>query len=89
MKKITVKRVCLVNPEGVRMDFAQDFIPTLSDEAILGIFHETGKTVWIGNNLYKIQRNEGIIRHYRYEVYLVVQYTKSWYDLLLDAIRRI
>jgi hypothetical protein len=89
MKKIQLKRVCLVSPEGERMDFAQDFFPTLPDIAILGLFHELGKTVWIGDNLYKIQQEQGIVRHYRYEVYHVTQYTKSWYDLLLDAVRRI
>lgn len=89
MKKIQIKRVCLVSPTGERMDFAQDFIGTLSDEAVLGTFHEIGKTIWIGESLYKIQRNEGIIRHYRYEVYPVTQYVKSWYNVLLDAVRRI
>lgn len=88
MRKIQIKRVCLVSPTGERMDFAQDFIGTLSDEAILGVFHETGKTVWIGANLYKIQRHEGVIRHYRFEVYSVIQYTKSWYNILIDAVRR-
>ena len=89
MKKTIIKRVCLVSPNGERADYTQDFIGTLSDEAILGVFHEVGKTVWIGDHLYKIMRNEGVVRHYRYEVYVVTQYTKSWYDLLLDALRRI
>lgn len=89
MKKIQIKRVCLVSPTGERMDFAQDFIGTLSDDDILSVFHEIGKTTWIGSNLYKIQYDEGVIRHYRYEVYQVAQYIKSWYDTLLDAVRRI
>lgn len=89
MKKIQIKRVCLVSPTGEHMDFAQDFIGTLSDNDILSIFYEVGKTLWIGDNLYKIQHGEGIVRHYRYEVYPVTQYVKSWYDTLLDVVRRI
>lgn len=89
MRKTVIKRVCLVSPTGERMDILQDYIGTLPDNAILNALYETGKTVWIGQNLYKIQHSEGIVRHYRYEVYSVAQYTKSWYDLVLDAIRRI
>lgn len=88
MKKTQIKRVCLVSPEGERMYLAQDFIGTLSDQAILDFLVQTGKTVWIGNNLYKIQWVNGTIQHYRYEVYSINQYTKSWFDLLIDAIRR-
>ncbi len=89
MKKKIIKRVGLVGPLGERMYYTHDFIGTLSDECILSVFDEAGKTVWIGDNLYKIQHEGETIRHYRFEVYSVTQYTKSWFDLLLDAIRRI
>ena len=89
MRKTIIKRVCLVSPEGERADLTDDFIGTLSDQAILDFLTQTGKTVWIGNNLYKIQWDNGIARHYRYEVYQITQYTKSLFDLVLDAVRRI
>lgn len=89
MRKTQIKRVCLVSPTGERMYFAQDFFGSLSDNTILSVFYEIGKTVWIGNTLYKLQHEQGVIRHYRYEVYPVTQYTKSWCDWLLDAVRRI
>lgn len=77
MRKIQIKRVCLVGPRGQRMDYAQDFFPTLSDHAILSMFYETGKSIWIGDTLYKIQRANGMIRHYPFEVYTVTRYVKG------------
>lgn len=76
MKKIKVKRVCLVSPSGLRMDLAQDFLASLPDWTILAALHEVGKTVWIGDDLYKLQRDDGIIRHYKYEVYTIIRRIK-------------
>ena len=89
MKKTQIKRVCLVTPAGERQYLNDDFIGNLPDEAILDFLTVAGKTVWIGQNLYKLCKVNGTIEHHRYEVYTVTQYTKSWYNLLLDAIRRI
>lgn len=88
MKKILIKRVCLVTPTGERIYSTDDYIGTLSDDAILSFLHTIGQTVWIGNNLYKIHYEGNTIQHYRYEIYTITQYTKSWFDLLIDAVRR-
>ena len=70
MKKI--KRVCLLNiSTGERMDFAQDFIGTLSDKAILDMFYEIQKNVWIDGRLYKVERSASSITYYQYEVYKI------------------
>ena len=71
----TIKRVCLIEVStGAKMDFAQDFIGTLPDEAILGMFHERYKNVWIGKDLYKVVRDyNGSINYFKYEVYKVVR----------------
>lgn len=70
MKKI--KRVCLLNiSTGERMDFAQDFISTLPDKAILDMFYEVQKNVWIDGKLYKVERSASGIAYYQYEVYKI------------------
>ena len=89
MKKTQIKRVFLMDGNTIRMVIPQDFLSTLSNEAILGAFYEVGRTVWIGHNLYHIVHQDGMIRHLRYEVSTVTQYEKSWYNLLIDTIRRL
>ena len=50
----------------------------------------TGERIYSTDDyLYKIHYEGNTIQHYRYEVYTVTQYTKSWYNTLLDAVRRI
>ena len=89
MKKIQIKRVFLVDEAHNYMVLPQDYIGTLTDAAILDSLYQLGRDVWIGNELYHIVHQDGQIRHLRYEVTLVTQYEKSWYNLLLDAVRRI
>jgi len=89
VKKIQIKRVFLVDEAHNYMVLPQDYIGTLTDAAILDSLYQLGRDVWIGNELYHIVHQDGQIRHLRYEVTLVTQYEKSWYNLLLDAVRRI
>lgn len=88
MKKVTIKRVFLVDDDHNYLIIPQDFFGTLSDEAILCAIHQRGKDEWIGNNLYRIIHQNGVIHHWRYEVATITQYEKSWYNYLIDIIRR-
>lgn len=90
MRKTIIKRVFLISEDHQQtMVLPQDFIGTLPDQAILDALFEIGKDVWIGANMYHIVHQNGMIRHMRYEVATVTQYEKSWYDYLLDAVRRV
>ena len=86
MKKIVVKR--LIYTDGASPDRigAHDYDGSLSDHNILCSVHELGKTQWIGSSLWLIKNGRPI---YRITVEPFTQYQKSWYDLLLDMLRRI
>ena len=88
MRKTMIKRVFLVGEDQQTIILSQDFIGTLSDDAILDALYEVGKNVWIGSNLYHIVYQDNMVRHLRYEIVPVVQYEKTWFDYLLDAVRR-
>jgi len=87
MKKRKIKRIVYTSTTtGEYFLGATEYDGTLTDENILDAFHEVGKTEWIGGNLWIVRDNRLL---YRLSVESTIQYTKSWYDWLLDAVRRI
>ena len=86
MKKRIVKRLVFTNKYGGGYIGADEYDGHLTDDNILGAFHEVGKTVWQGHNLYMLVDGEPLLRVH---VDTFEQFTKSWYDYVLDAIRRI
>ena len=86
MKKVIVKRLAYTMGYGDVKYGSVEYDGSLSDENILGAVHEVGKTQWIGSSLWLMRGNVPL---YMITVETFPQYTKSWYDYLLDAIRRI
>ena len=86
MKQIKIKRLVYTDGEGSSMIGAQEFNGSLSNSNILGMVHELGKTQWIGNSLWTIRAG---IPEYHITVEVFYQYQKRWYELVLDAVRRI
>ena len=105
MKKIKVKRLAYYN--SITKDIlwgAEEYDGNLTDENILNMIHEVGKTEWHPTNwigpgdkwenelwLLKPDPNNPNIKYptYRIHVETFYRYQKSWYDLLLDNIKRI
>ena len=86
MRKIIVKRLIYSDGAGPDKIGGHDYDGRLSDANILGSVHEVGKTQWIGSYLWLMHGGRPI---YRITVATFTQYQKSWYDILLDAVRRI
>jgi hypothetical protein len=86
MKKVIVKRLAYSMGYGDVKYGSVEYDGSLSDENILGAVHEVGKTQWIGSSLWLMRGNVPL---YKITVETFPQYTKSWYDYLLDAIRRL
>ena len=87
MKKVIIKRLTYYAPHtGEIMYGAEEYDAHLTDDNILGAIHETGKTAWMGETLWLLVDGAPT---YRIDVEKFYQYTKSWFDLLLDAVRRI
>ena len=86
MKKIIIKRLVYTDGVGADRIGAHDYDGALSDHNILCSVHELGKTEWIGASLWLMKNGRPV---YRITVQPFYQYQKSWYDLLLDAVRRI
>ena len=86
MKKVIVKRLVYSMGYGDVKYGAIEYDGRLSDDNILGAIHEVGKTQWIGSNLWLMRRNVPL---YKITVEAFPQYTKSWYDYIIDAVRRI
>ena len=90
MKRIKVKRLAYYNLVTNEILWGgEEYDGNLTDENILGVFHEIGKTEWCPNclGLYKLN-SKGEITH-RIVVETCYQYQKSWYNLLADNIKRI
>lgn len=87
MKKMMTKRL-IYTSEGTGEEFigANEYDGHLTDANILDSIHEVGKTAWIDETLWLLRDDVPI---YRISVECFYQYTKSWFDLLLDAVRRI
>lgn len=87
MKKRKIKRIVYTSPaSGETFYGATEYDGNLTDYNILGAFHEVGKTAWVGDTLWVIRGDEYV---YRLSVEEFAQYTKTWWDYFLDAIRRI
>lgn len=69
MKKTKIKRVFLIADESSRaFVLAQDFLASIPDKAILDSLYTIGRDVWIGETLYHIIRQDGMVRRMRYEI---------------------
>ena len=86
MKKIVVKRLIFTDGMGTECIGSVEFDGRLTDDNILSAFHEVGRTAWIGESLWTL--HAGVPR-YRVSVGIFYQYQKRWYELVLDAVRRI
>ena len=86
MKKIPIKRLMFSDGNGISHIGAYEYDGRLTDDNILGAFHEIGQTIWIGNSLWTIRRGVPV---YRVTVETFYQYEKRWFELLFDMIRRI
>lgn len=85
MKRVTIKRLVYVGPQGETLFGAKEYDAHLTDDNILGAIHEVGKTAWMGETLWLLVDGAPT---YRIDVEKFYQYTKSWFDLLIDAVRR-
>ena len=87
MKKVKIKRITYYAPcTGETYYGATEYDARLTDDNILGAFHEVGKTQWMGETLWLLQNG---VPTYRLNVECFYQCTKSWLDLLIDAVSRI
>jgi len=86
MKKIIIKRLIYSDGQGNNLLGAEEYSHTLSDYAILCSIHEIGKTIWVGDSLWALAYGKPA---WRITVARFYQYQKRWYELLLDAVRRI
>ena len=87
MKKTLIKRLVYTSAyTGEEFIGATEYDGQLSNSNILGSIHEVGKTVWMGENLWLLIEGTPT---YRINVEHFYQYTKSWFDYLIDAVRRI
>lgn len=87
MRKTIIKRLIYTcEYTGEEFIGAKEYDGYLTDTNILDSIHEVGKTAWMGNTLWLLRDG---VPTYRINVECFYQYTKSWFDLLLDAVRRI
>lgn len=86
MKKVIIKRLIYSDGQGNTMIGSEEYCGSLTDYNILGSIHEIGKTAWIGNTLWALNAGEPA---WKITVERFYQYQKRWYELILDAIRRI
>ena len=86
MRKVIIKRLVYSDGQGHEHIGGTQYDGHLSDENILGAIHEVGKTQWIGQSLWLMKQGVPV---YRIHVEAFPQYTKSWYDLVFDILRRI
>lgn len=86
MKKIMVKRLIYTNGNGISHIGGHEYDGRLTDDNILCAIHEVGKTTWIGPSLWTIRMG---IPEYQITVGKFYQYQKRWFEILIDAVRRI
>lgn len=86
MKKIIVKRLVYTDAEGTQRIGSIEYNGELTTNQILGAVHEVGKTQWIGDSLWLMRHGRPL---YHITVETFTQYQKSWFDLMIDALRRI
>lgn len=85
MKKTVIKRLIYKN-DTEEFIGSYEYDGRLTDDNILGIIHEVGRTMWIGQSLWTLRDG---IPQYRISVETFYQYQKSWYNLFWDWVRRI
>ena len=89
MKRIKVKRLLYKSMlTGEIHVGATEYDGHLTNENILGAIYTIGKHIWHNDySLYQLDDNGMPI----YQIYVnqFEQYQKSWYDLLMDEIKRI
>lgn len=86
MKRITIKRLVYSDGYGNNFIGGEEYDGEMDDYNILGSIHEIGKTAWIGDSLWTLRMGAP---EFRITVERFYQYQKRWYELVLDAIRRI
>ena len=86
MKQIKVKRLVYTNGNGETLIGGHEYDSALDDYNILGALFEVGNTAWIGNSLWTLRAG---VPTYRITVETFYQYQKRWYELMLDAVRRV
>lgn len=87
MKKKVIKRIVYHSPaSGETFIGDTEYDGCLTDDNILGSFHEVGKTSWVGDTLWVVRGTEYI---YRLSVEPFVQYQKTRMELFMDAVRRL
>lgn len=96
MKKIKKKRIVLYCPWAREVIIgAEEFDSALSDDNILGAFHEVGKTVWLWENdpfyqteLWYLKEQNGIrLPYYKVEVREFYIDVPTFWDKVKDALR--
>ena len=85
MKKIATKRIMLYDDKGNGIIDSVEYDGRLSDDNILGAFHTLGKTTYHNGELWTVKNN---CLQYQVGVMTFYQYQKSWYNLLMDWIKR-
>ena len=91
MKRIKVKRLIYSHDYGFHGELFygnEEFIGTLSDYSILACYREIGSWAWAnsyGSMLVKYTNDRPLYM----KVHTFYQYQKSWYNLLIDNIKRI
>ena len=89
MKRVVIKRLMYQNLMTGEIAYGgTEYDGTLTDENILGCIHEVGKSIYREDYPCLILLRNGLMTH-RVTVEEFPQYQKCWYDLLLDALRRI
>lgn len=96
MKKIRKKRIILYCPwtEEVIIG-AEEFDGALSDDNILGAFHEVGKSVWMWENdpyyeteLWYLKEQHGLrLPYYKVEVEEFCAHVPTFWDKVRNALR--
>ena len=87
MKKTIVKRLVYHSPASGEVFYGgMEYDGNLTAENILGSIHEIGKTQWVNGNLWVVRDGQLI---YRITVEDFIQYTKTRFELFMDAVRRI
>lgn len=84
MKKVIVKRLIYTFGDGKEHIGAAVYDNHFTDENILGAVHEIGKTQWIGKELWLLKRGCPICH---ITVAPFVQYKKTWFEELIEALK--
>lgn len=94
MKRIVKKRIVLYCPwDKQEIIGAEEYDKTITDENILGAYHEIGKTIWLPTypgevELWYLKEHNGVrIPYYRVEVDEFYITIPSFWDKVKNALR--